>query len=59
MDIPRIAVVGIRIFGFGSILWMAITGKQYGGRKLHLVYRLMILATVLGLALLFFLARQK
>jgi hypothetical protein len=58
MDIPRTILVGFRILGVGSILWMAFTGKQYGGRKLHLVYRLMILVTVLGLVLLFYLARH-
>jgi hypothetical protein len=40
--IPRIILVGFRIFGIAGILWMAITGKQDGGKKLHLVYRLMI-----------------
>ncbi len=29
---------------------MAITGKQYGGRKLHFVYRVMIVFIALSLA---------
>ena len=40
----------------GVFLWMAVSGKQSGGRKLH--YRLMILVTAFGLVLLFYLARQ-
>lgn len=47
-----------RILGLVSILGMAITGKQAGGRPLHWAYRGMILVTALLLGVLFFLAKQ-
>ena len=57
MDVARYLFVGFRILAIVSLLGMAITGKQYGGRKLHMVYRVMIFFIFFSLITAFFIVK--
>ena len=54
---PVIYLAALRVVGLLSLFAMIFTGKQGGGRKLHMVYRLMLACIFLIVAISFFVAR--
>jgi hypothetical protein len=59
-EFARYTLMGVRIVGIAGILGTAITGKQNGGRKLHMVYRIMIFFIfAVAIASFFFLKYAK
>ena len=57
MDIERVALITFRLVGVAGIIMMAVTGMQPGGKKLHVVYRLMILFIFLVLIAAYLIVR--